>query len=93
MPLTKSYLKKFHNLKNYFQKLNKNYSHTFIFPISSISNTMENSFYIQNYLPKNLDETFVTSTIYLPKISNKMSNKTKEFFLKKSCNKFNKIVF
>ena len=53
---------------------------------------MENSFYIQNYLPKNLDETFVTSTIYLPKISNKMSNKTKEFF-SKSCNKFNKIVF
>ena len=92
MPLTKNYLKKFHNLKNYFQKLDKNYSHTFIFPISSISNTMENSFYIQNYLPKSLDETFVNSTIYLPKISNKMSNKTKEFF-SESCNKFNKIVF
>lgn len=92
MPLSNNYIKKFEKIKVYFNKLKDLYEHTLFFPCSSISTTMENSFYIQNYLPKTEDLTQVTSTVYLPKISKNMNQKSKDFY-SESCKRFNKTVF
>ena len=92
MPVSKKYINKFEKINNYFNDLKKTYEHTMIFPYSSISTTMGNSYYIQNYLPIDINNTYVTSSIYLPKISFKKNKKIESFF-SNSCMKFNEQIF
>ena len=66
--------------------------HTLFFPYSSISSTMGNSYYIQNYLPEDTHNTNVTSTIYLPK-SKLKKNPVIEKFFSNTCIKFNHEIF
>ena len=92
MPVSKTYVEKFKKIQNYFDKLKNTYEHIMIYPYSSISTTMGNSFYVQNYLPMNKDSTHVSSTIYLPKTSFSQ-NKSMENFFSKTCTVFNKKIF
>ena len=92
MPLSKNYIEKFKKIKNYFNNLNNTYMHTLFFPYSSISSTMGNSYYIQNYLPEDIHNTNVTSTIYLPK-SKLKKNPVIEKFFSNTCIKFNHEIF
>lgn len=91
-PLSESYNKKIFNLKKYFNKAHNNYEHIYIFPVSSIATTGDNSFYIQSYLPKDNSHTEITTTIYMPNISHKMTKNVKNFY-QQSCIKFNNLVF
>lgn len=92
MPLSKNYIEKFKKIKKYFDNLTNMYQHTMFFPFSSISSTMGNSYYIQNYLPVDKNSTIVTSTIYLPRTS-LSKNKSIENFFSNTCINFNKEIF
>lgn len=91
-PLSNNYLKKLEKLDSFFKGLNNNYTHNYIFPMSSISTTGYNSFYIQSYLPINSSQTQIVSTIYMPKTKKNMNKNVKNFFFK-SCIDFNNTVF
>ena len=88
-----SYMKQTKILKNYFKSLTKDYSHSLIFPLSTIATTMNHSFYLQRYMPINQNETLISYEIYLPKIIKKNSSKSFEKNFVKSSINFNKIVF
>jgi len=92
MPVSQKYIDKFKKINHYFNNLNKVYMHTLFFPFSSISTTMGNSYYIQNYLPKSIHSTNVTSTIYLP-LSKLKNNPSIEKFFSNTCIKFNIEIF
>jgi phenylpropionate dioxygenase-like ring-hydroxylating dioxygenase large terminal subunit len=94
MPLDKEYLKNSKKITQNFQKKNisENYNHYLIWPISTLSSTMNNFNFINKYIPIDKNTTKVCSDIYLNKFSQKDSKLTKKF-LSDMAIKFNHEVF
>ncbi len=90
--MTEGYKKSAENFKQLFKgSSSEHYEHILIFPFSTLANSMQQSFYIQNYIPLGTNETLITSEIYLTECNKKFENLENAYV--ESAKKFNSTVF
>ena len=90
--MSDDYKKSAENFKKLFKIDSKGkYEHTLIFPFSTLANSMHQSFYIQNYIPLSVDETLITSDMYLAECNTEFESVKGAYI--ESAKKFNNTVF
>ena len=91
--MQESYKKSAKNFQKIFKKKisSENYEHVLLFPYSALADSMQQSFYIQNYIPLKTKETLITSDIYLTECKDDYQNLQNMYI--ESAKKFNNTVF